>query len=157
LLEDRSPFADGDNILFGSIEGEQLAESPDAGEIKLAFHAHAFGAPSAFKEGEVFDSWKFAPVVLDIQQSAAFLAGDTDFRDGACCAAAGVDALLKRCVAHATAVVMFAGAVVNLELLSAIKSTSPFQISQRALQAMAQKLPVKNLKTSFLTIAAQNN
>ena len=52
LLEDGAAFADGDDVVFGAVKGQQLAEPPDAGEIEPALGAGALGAPAVLEEAE---------------------------------------------------------------------------------------------------------
>ena len=100
MLQDRAAFADGDDVVFGAIERQQLAEPPDAGKIEPAFHFRSLGAPAVLEEAEALGHRQPRPVVADIEQAAAPRAGDFHLVDAVGAPASGIDALLIRRVVH---------------------------------------------------------
>ena len=100
LLQDGAAFADGDDVVLGTVERHQFAEPPDPGEVEAAFGAGALRAPAVLEEVEVLGDGELGPVVLDVEQAGAFSARDADVLDGVGGAARGVDALLKGGFGH---------------------------------------------------------
>ncbi len=95
LLQNRAPFADGDDIILSAIERQQLAEPPDAREVEATFRARPLGAPAVLEEIKVLGHRELGPVVLDVEQAAALRAGKMHVLDGVSGVAGGVDALLE--------------------------------------------------------------
>src|SRR5262249_11797618 len=76
LLEDGASLADRDDLVFATVERQQLAEPPDAREIQAAGAADALGRPAVLEERQALRHRQLRPVVDDVEQAAALRAGD---------------------------------------------------------------------------------
>ena len=89
LVQQRLPFADGDDLLGGG-EGKQLAEPPHAAEAERVVAA----APFLFEGGKRLGNLRRVPVVDHVEQPAALVAAGAHFADVVRRGAAGLDAAL---------------------------------------------------------------